>query len=132
MASVSPRFSVKLTPSTARATFAFGAEPGLQVPHFQQRRLGHVSRRSRGSSASRSPSPTICSDSTVNTMQMPGARISQAPLHVLLRRGDHVAQVGSGGGTPAPRDHSAASVRMEKANTKVPWTSSGDIRLGSR
>ena len=43
---------------------------------FPARGSGHVSRRNRGSSASRNPSPTICNDNTVSAMQSPGARMS--------------------------------------------------------
>ena len=66
-------------------------------------------------------------------MQSPGARISQSAFCMYSWAvAIMLPQVGLVGGTPAPRKDSAASVRMEKANTNVPCTSSGESRFGSR
>src|SRR5439155_7902905 len=66
--------------------------------------------RSLGSSRSRKPSPTICSDSAERMIAMPGNTTSQIawcancwPLAII------VPQVGSSGGTPTPRNDSPAS-----------------------
>src|SRR5690606_27307215 len=93
-------------------------EPGLQAIYRQDDvSLGgaHVysSLRRRGSSTSRRPSPTSCSDSTDSTMAMPGNTMIQSadPMYcwpALIM----VPQVGISGDTPTPRNDSPASARM--------------------
>ena len=83
-ASVSPAFSVNETSSTALTTPGIGGEMGLQMPDLQQRSASvrlrghaHIAFRSLGSSKSRKPSPTICSDSAERMIATPGNTTSQ-------------------------------------------------------
>ena len=62
------------------------------VADDEAREAHHVTFCSLGSSASRRPSPTICSDSTVSTIAKPGSRISHSAWpKYCWRAGDHVA-----------------------------------------
>src|SRR6185503_16308689 len=94
-------------------------EVGLEVPYLQQGRhhvSPHMRRAMRGSSLSRSPSPTRLTESTTSASARPGqntvqgARARYTRLEAII-----LPQVGISGGVPAPRKDRAASIRMADA-----------------
>src|SRR5437867_4115904 len=114
-----------------------GEEMRPQMLHLQQRRGGlrgarhdQIAFRSFGSSRSRKPSPTICSDSAERMIAMPGNTTSQIawcancwPLAII------VPHVGSSGGTPTPRNDSPASASTAYAKMNVACTRMGEAML---
>src|SRR5207245_2136892 len=96
---------------------------------------GRCSRRrrylSRGSSASRRPSPKRLKPSTVTKMARPGKSDSQgvAWMNATLAFRSH-PQLGVGGCVPSPRKDSVASTMMEVAIPRVVVTMIGARQLG--
>src|SRR5690606_34774323 len=83
-----------------------GVEVCPQVLHLEQRHQ----LLSRGSSASRSPSPTRLNASTVTTIARPGNVASHhAPNSTSLPSATILPHEGAGSGTPRPRNESPAS-----------------------
>src|SRR5436190_5573792 len=85
----------------------------------------------RGSSASRRPSPKMFSERTVRTIARPGTTVSHgAVVRRVWPSEMSVPHDGFGGCTPAPRNDSAASVRMLLAMMSVKKTRTVDAMLG--
>src|SRR5580698_5173247 len=97
------------------------------------RSIGVPSRhRPRGSSASRSPSPTRLNDSTHRKIASPGNTASQGACD--RNRCAELSidpQDGSGGCCPSPRNDSDASAMIAAAIASVPCTSTGGTMFGS-
>src|SRR5205814_777938 len=98
----------------------FGNRRIIGLAHYEAER-----RPTRGSSWSRSPSPSMLTASTVAARKMPGKRMlcgktrnSARPSAMML------PQVGVSGGMPTPRKDRIASIRMAEAQTNVAWTTS--------
>src|SRR5262249_1969896 len=97
-----------------------GEEMGAQVADAEQR-IGHGSnphmrRARRGSRRSRKPSPNRLTESTTRASATPGAKI----VHGARPRKSRLwaimlPQVGMSGGVPAPRNDSAASIKIADA-----------------
>src|SRR6185503_5450950 len=100
----------------------------------RQQRLGHGAHswRSCGSSFTRSQSPSRLADSTISMMQMPGSTVShQCPTIRPCLPSDIIRpQAGLGGGTPTPRNDSAASVTITTPSISVPSTVAELTTLG--
>src|SRR5882724_8454782 len=95
----------------------------------ERRPLGH--HRSRGSSASRRPSPTRLNDSTTRKIARPG----HSAIHGALVRKRYaelsmLPQDGAGGCWPRPRNDSAASAMIAAAIDKVACTKSAGMMFG--
>src|SRR2546429_145944 len=91
-----------------RAAPVFGDEVGLQVPHAEQR-LGHTTSL-RGSSASRSASPTAFKAMTTGEMASPGNGAHHGATAIFRQQSSiMLPQLGAGEGTPMPRNDSPAS-----------------------
>src|SRR5437762_6433698 len=110
---------------------------GGQIFEFEQRRGWHElsggqSWRSWGSSLTRSQSPRMFADSTINMMQQPGKMVShQRPTIRLCLPSESInPQAGCGGGTPTPRKDSVASVMMTTPTISVPSTMAELMTLG--
>ena len=87
--------------------------------------------RSRGSSASRRPSPTRLSDNTTRKIENPG----QIAIHGAVVRKRCAAlsmlpQEGAGGCCPSPQNDSAASALIAAAIESVACTKSAGMMLG--
>src|SRR5882757_609941 len=103
-----------------------GAELHGQVLDLQQR-AGHDWRPDcwRGSTASRRPSPTKLTHSTMSATAMPGGNHSQGIELITVTPWALVSmfpQLGRGGWTPSPRNDRAASCRMQLATVRVKIT----------
>src|SRR4029078_2383974 len=87
--------------------------------------------RKRGSSWSRSASPTKLSEKAVIAIDRPGKKSSQGARVIKMRDSASILpQLGISGGAPSPRKSSEAATSCAKANTKLACTSSGEIRFG--
>src|SRR5690606_17384527 len=111
-------------------------EPGLrlevraQVLDFQQR---HGQLRSRGSRASRRPSPSRLKASTVTTIVSPGNVATHHALSSVSRPSATMfPQVGVGGATPSPRKERPASRTIVFPIPSVAATMTGASTLGTR
>src|SRR5277367_361048 len=92
----------------------------VQVADFEDRvhSRRHSLLASRGSSRSRSPSPKRFTASTVMARNVPGIRIVQGAIWKKVRPwAMMLPQLGTSGGTPAPRKLSPASISMAEAQT---------------
>jgi len=80
----------------------------------------------------RSQSPRMLAESTINMMQTPGSTLShQRPTIKLCLPSDSISpQAGSGGGTPTPRKESEASVMMAVVIASEAWTMMLAVRFG--
>jgi hypothetical protein len=88
----------------------FGVEGGAEMADVE---AVHIDFRRRGSSRSRIPSPSSCSDNAVMMIARPGnSTIHSAWCAYCWLPATMVPQVGISGGTPTPRNDSAASARM--------------------
>src|SRR3989442_4650462 len=102
-----------------------------EVPELEQRGVAH-SWRSCGSSFTRSQSPRRLAARTMSMMQTPGSTVShQYPaIMPFLPSASMRPQAGLGGGTPTPRNDSAASVTMTTPSISVPSTMAEFSTLG--
>src|SRR5581483_4614824 len=102
-----------------------------QVAQLEERRVAH-SWRSWGSSFTRSQSPRRLADSTISMMQQPGSTVShQYPaIRPFLPSASMRPHAGLGGGTPTPRNESAASVTTTTPSMRVPRTMAEFSTLG--
>src|SRR5690606_22304563 len=106
-----------------------GVEVGPEVLHLEQRHQ----LLSRGSSASRSPSPTRLKASTVTTIARPGNVASHhAPNSTSLPSATILPHEGAGSGTPSPRNESPASSTIVLPMPSVAATMTGASTLGTR
>src|SRR4029077_1358822 len=108
-----------------RAAAVLGHEVGLQVAHTEQG-LGHTASL-RGSSASRSASPTAFSAITTKEIASPGNVADHGATAIL----GHPAaimfpQLGAGDGTPIPRNDNPAS-----SSITLPMPSAADTMIGA-
>src|ERR1051326_2871624 len=108
-----------------RAAPVLGDEVGLQVPHAQQRLAHAVSLR--GSSASRSASPTAFKAMTTSEMASPGKVAHHGATAIFCQQSAiMLPQLGAGEGTPMPRNDSPAS-----SSITLPMPSAADTTIGA-
>src|SRR5205085_10820501 len=108
------------------------AELHAQPLDFQRGDAGHARTRRRGSNASRSPSPTKLTASTVRKMARPGNTVSHHQSSTVPIEPDRrFPQLGVGGGMPNPRNDSVVSTRIASATTRVAFTMIGPRQLGT-
>src|SRR5436305_7183236 len=119
--------------SQSRIVFPFAATMVV----FLQIALGHAEalrpHLSRGSRASRRPSPRRLNDSTVRKIARPGHTAIQGAL--TRKRCAELSMLphdGAGGCWPRPRNESAASGMIAAAIESVDWTSSAGHMFGRR
>src|SRR5713226_6121199 len=91
-------------------------ELGVEISDFQDR--VHSRLANRGSRRSRSPSPKRFTASTVMARNVPGIRIVQGAIWKKVRPwAMMLPQLGTSGGTPAPRKLRPASISIAEAQT---------------
>src|SRR5262245_63161561 len=104
--------------------------------HLQERRHRvftclHIRRARRGSSASRIPSPSRLTASTVSDRKTPGKKIKYPAIWNKLRPSAMMLpQLGTLGGVPAPMKDRIDSTIMAEEKMYVPCTSRGATELG--
>src|SRR4051812_11778373 len=104
-----------------------GEEMRLQVVDLED----HMRLASRGSSASRSPSPMRLTESTVSDRKMLGTMTMYAATWKSVRPSAMTfPQLGTFGGMPAPRKERIASTMMAEAQIYVACTMSGGTVFG--
>src|SRR5713226_8281518 len=88
----------------------------MEIANFQDR--VHSRLASRGSSRSRSPSPKRFTANTVMARNVPGIRIVQGAIWKKVRPwAMMLPQLGTSGGTPAPKKLKPASISIAEAQT---------------
>src|SRR5881396_3556324 len=112
-----------------RAAALLGDEVGLEVTHAEQG-LGHTASL-RGSSASRSASPTAFSAITTSEIASPGNVADHQATAILCQPSAiMLPQLGVGEGTPIPRNESPASSSIMWPMPRAPETMIGAAALG--
>src|SRR5437667_1885704 len=112
-----------------RAAALLGDEVGLEVTHAEQG-LGHTASL-RGSSASRSASPTAFSAITTSEIASPGnVADPQATAILCTPSAIMLPQLGVGEGPPIPRNESPASSSIMWPMPRAPETMIGAAALG--
>src|SRR4029077_1915945 len=108
-----------------RAAALLGDEVGLEVTHAEQG-LGHTASL-RGSSASRSASPTAFSAITTKEIASPG-NVADHGATAILGHPSAIMfpQLGAGDGTPIPRNDNPAS-----SSITLPMPSAADTMIGA-
>ena len=106
----------------------------LEVFDLQQARIrrAHAPTRWRGSSASRRPSPTKFTASTVRKIASPGNTVSHHHCSVVeIAPDSRLPQLAVGGWMPNPRNESVLSSRIASATTNVAFTMIGPAQFGT-